>query len=127
MIVDILKYGLAVAALISSSVNRGNAEEVVLKCRSLDGQIGPTITVDVEGKAVRWGDLKLIITKVDDNFLTARTTDATYDVGGEIWVLDRATGTLLRATAGRTCRDPALKDCALYTHTYRSICQKRVL
>jgi hypothetical protein len=77
MMFDILKYGLAVAALTFSPVNRSNAEEVILKCRSLDGQIGLTMTVDVEGKVVRWGDLKLVITKVDDNFLTARTSDAT--------------------------------------------------
>jgi hypothetical protein len=74
------------------------AAPMVLKCNAVPG--GPfvfTLTVDLEGKWMRFGDYSTYkIISMNDRYITG-FEDNDKHVGGELWVLDRETGEFWRA------------------------------
>jgi hypothetical protein len=74
------------------------AAPMVLKCNAVwDGPIFQTLTVDLEGKWMRFGEYgKYKIISVTNRYITG-LEDKDNGVGGEIWVLDRDTGEYWRA------------------------------
>jgi hypothetical protein len=75
------------------------AAPMVLKCNATpNGPIIQTLTVDLEGRWMKWGNLgkgyKII--SMTDRYITGlQETDK--GIGGELWVLDRDTGEYWRA------------------------------
>src|ERR1700741_1197632 len=76
------------------------AAPMVLKCNAVwDGPIIQTLTIDLEGKWMRfgiYGNAYKIISMTDRYITGLQETDK--GVGGELWVLDRETGEYWRAT-----------------------------
>jgi hypothetical protein len=74
---------------------------MVLKCNAVwDGPIIQTLTVDLEGRWMRfgqYGNAYKIISMTDRYITGLQETDK--GVGGELWLLDRETGEYRRATA----------------------------
>jgi hypothetical protein len=105
-----------------------NAAELTLKCRTAEGDVASDLTVDLENKTMRWGGLPYIITSVTGDFLTAMQFDD-VNVGGEIFVLDRATGHYERSSVGLMCNDGTCLSSTrstLRASTYQGNCKKSV-
>jgi hypothetical protein len=73
------------------------AAPMAIKCNAAEG--GPfaqTLTVDLEGKSMKWGIVTYKIISMNAHYITG--LDDASGVGGEIWVLDRETGEYWRAS-----------------------------
>jgi hypothetical protein len=75
------------------------AAPMVLKCNAVwNGPIIQKLTVDLEERSMRWGDVgRYKIISMTDRYITG-LEDQDDGVGGQIWVLDRDTGEYWRAT-----------------------------
>jgi hypothetical protein len=74
------------------------AAPVVFKCNAVwNGPIIQKLTVDLEQRSMRWGDVESFkIISMSDRYITG-FHDHDNGVGGETWVLDRDTGEYWRA------------------------------
>jgi hypothetical protein len=75
------------------------AAPMVLKCNATpNGPIIQTLTVDLEGRWMKWGNYgnAYKIISMTDRYITGLKEDD-KGVGGELWVLDRDTGEYWRA------------------------------
>ncbi len=93
----------AVLVALAGPASKAIAEPVVLKCRTQDGLDASDLMVDIANNKMKWGDTNYNITHVSSEYITAY--EETNAVGGEVWVMHRATGDYWRALAGKFCTD----------------------
>lgn len=96
----------------------------VLKCITDTGQKAVDLIVDIERNVFSWGSQQYRITHIDDVFITGQMV--TNEIGGEVWVLNRATGQYTRAAVGMYCSDQNCEPqkLALNAFIYRGVCLK---
>ena len=121
-----LPQTIASIALMFMSVT-AVAEEVILKCVTAEGTQTEDIVVDLEAKEMRFGIIRYTILNVTPDYITA-FTDQTYGkVGGDIWLLHRATGRYWRGAVGEYCTDEKCTATRPAAHTYTGTCRKNML
>jgi hypothetical protein len=99
--------------------------EQILICKSTEKpRLVATLKLDLERNAMSWGQLSFVIISKKNDFITARTADATLNVGGEIWVIHQLTGGYKRASVSWSCTDPTMLSCSLTTATDHGTCHQ---
>lgn len=97
-----------------------SAEPVSLKCRTQEGLDTVDLIVDMERRTMSWGVANYGITAATEEYITAfRKRD---EVGGEVFVLHRATGDYWRASVGAFCQDARCESTKMGTGTYLGRC-----
>ncbi len=114
---------LLVAALVALAgpTSKAIAEPVVLKCRTQGGQEASDLTIDIENNKMKWGSNYNIV-HVSSEYITAY--QETNIVGGEVFVIHRATGDYWRALAGKYCSSRVCDDEKMGVLTYRGRCSR---
>ena len=113
---------VAVLVALAGPASKAIAEPVVLKCRSQDGRDVADLTVDIENNYMRWGTNYNIV-HVSSEYITAYQETLNI-VGGEVFVMHRATGEYWRALAGKYCSSPSCDDEKMGILTYRGRCSR---
>jgi len=93
-----LKKILAVLVAQLISLQMAQAAPVVLQCFTSGGQKVADLTIDIDRGTMKWGVVEYDIVQADDTYITAYQKGA--DVGGEVWVINRISGSYKRAAAG---------------------------
>lgn len=106
------------------------AEPVTLKCVTDDGQQLPDLIINIEKRKMNWGNpalLKYDIIHINETYITG--LEKTFDqVGGEIWVINRATGEYKRASVGIFYNSPEefqKGNGSLEANTYEGRCYRQ--
>jgi hypothetical protein len=107
------------------------AAPLVLKCTAEGGIPAADLVVDTENKTLMWGNTKYLIRSINERYISAYEQASTDQVGGETWVLNRATGEYLRAEVAITWPSPeSYKNHdpgTLTASTFRGICARPIL
>jgi hypothetical protein len=107
------------------------AAPLTLNCATQDGTPTPDIILDIDKRRMTWGSSQLEIREVTDRYITAfkPPSQSWEKVGGEVWVLDRATGDYLRASVGFVSRgvNGRYTPPTLEASTYRGRCTRPLL
>lgn len=93
-----MKKILAVLVAQLLSLQTAHASPVALHCFTSGGQKIADLTIDIDRGIMKWGVVEYDIVQADDTYITAYQKDA--DVGGEVWVINRVSGSYKRAAAG---------------------------
>lgn len=106
------------------------AAPVTLKCTTAQGTPAADLVVDVENSTMLWSISKYTIHAIDDRYISAHSVGP-REIGGEIWVLNRATGEYLRASVSVTWDSPEAIERRLPgklgTSTYTGKCSRPLL
>jgi len=118
-----LSFQLAVGAAFATQT------PITLKCQTDDGIPAVDLLIDLENKEMKWGTSQYAsrykIIKISDKYITALETQSVFkEAGGEVWVMDRASGEYWRASVGMTCRGKGCTDYKMSADTYMGICRK---
>ena len=92
-----------VVVALAGMVSKATAGSTVLKCVTQEGLDTVDLMVDIENNKMKWADTNYNIVHVSSEYITAY--EETNAVGGEVWVMHRATGDYWRALAGKFCTD----------------------
>ena len=112
----------AVLVALAGPASKAIAEPVVLKCRTQDGLDASDLMVDIENNKMKWGASNYNIVHVSSEYITAY--QETNVVGGEVWVMHRATGDYWRALAGKFCTDKKCDTEKMDIVTLRGRCSR---
>jgi hypothetical protein len=88
------------------------------------------LIVDLDQMTMSWGTKfpTYIIKRISDRYITAVPTEEFQNnaVGGEVWVIDRFTGTFKRTDVGLFCNDSACKggNTVLEAYAYSGKCAR---
>jgi hypothetical protein len=104
------------------------AAPVTLKCTTAYETPAADLVVDIENRTMMWGEaVKYTIHAIDDRYISAHHIHPS-EVGGEIWVLNRATGEYLRAEVSISWASPqASGPGRLGAATYTGRCSRPLL
>lgn len=104
------------------------AAPVTLRCITDDGERTGDAIVDIDRRVMTFGIVQYEIRSITDRYITA-IHEPSDKVGGELWVLDRASGEYQRASVGFVTRgvNGAYTPFTLEAHTYRGTCTKPLL
>jgi hypothetical protein len=104
------------------------AAPTTLQCKTDTGAHASQLVLDLEKRRMRWGSsTDYRITRLTKRFITAVEVGwmgAPREVGSEIWVMDRASGTYWRASVYQVC---TVADCTkrnIEAQTFRGVCRK---
>ena len=105
------------------------AEPLALKCATEDGTPAADLIVDISKRTLSWAHHKYRIISIDDRYISAYQ-ESDNAVGGEVWVLNRASGEYLRAGVGifMTRAESEKKEPGkLRANTYQGKCVRPML
>lgn len=89
-------FKILVAQFLSLQV--AQAAPIVLQCSTSTGQKVADLTIDIDRETMKWGIVEYVIVQTNDTYITGYQKDA--DVGGEVWVINRVSGSYKRAAVG---------------------------
>jgi hypothetical protein len=118
LFVDAISILLVVAAPAS-------AEIIKLHCKTADGTPTPDLLIDLNSRRFEWGVFKYAITNVSDTYITGTEIDT--GIGGEIFVLDRVSGEVQRASVYMGCVDRNCRNSKLTAGTFYGTCGHTIL
>ena len=97
-----------------------NAETIRLHCKASDGTPSADLLIDLPARRFKWGVINYEITNETDRYITGTQIDA--GIGGEIFVLDRVSGDVQRATVYMECTDQSCGTTKLTARTFYGKC-----
>jgi len=112
-----------VSAIITAAVPFAQAAPVVLKCWTSDGTQLPDWTLDIENRELKFGQVGYGINALNDTYVTA--FNSRLDVGGEVIVLNRATGEYRRAGVAMLCTNDSCSSTVLRQWANSGRCQRQ--
>ncbi|MBB3149245.1 hypothetical protein FHS21_005697 [Phyllobacterium trifolii] len=92
-----------VGLLILLSSSAANAAPTKFECRNSRGEVAADFVLDIAEGIIRRGSRTYEITSVNDDYITG-FWPAWRGIGGEVIVLNRATGEYQRASISMVCR-----------------------
>jgi hypothetical protein len=123
-----LRQAIAVAliALMLLPVT-SHANEVALKCVTSDGIKTPDLVINLAENWMSWGLLRFSILNHTDEYITAFSNTLRGKVGGELWLLHRATGEYWRSAVGVYCTDIECTSRRAMAVNYTGTCKRNIL
>ena len=124
-----MRTAALIIALQLAGLGSSYADSTILKCTDSGGSPVADLYVDLANRMLTWGPYRYRIHSADERYISAYQETA-GSVGGEIWVLNRATGDYLRAGVGIFWLTPdAMKTQPgkLNANTYSGKCTRQIL
>jgi len=111
------------AATVVLPLTPATAGPIVLKCWTSDGTQLPDWTLDIENRELKFGQVGYGINALNDTYVTA--FNSRLDVGGEVIVLNRATGEYRRAGVAMLCTNDSCSSTVLRQWANSGRCQRQ--
>jgi len=96
---------------------------ITFKCKSDGGINIAKVSINLDTKEMKWGKSPYGVLKVSEEYITALGLER-EQTGGDIFVIDRASGEYWRALVGMFCEDTSCAIKRVETWTDKGLCQE---
>ncbi len=84
------------------------------------------LMIDLKSKSVVWGDdASWIVVNESEKYITIRTVEHRYTLGGMYWVIDRFSGEFVQTYVGMMTRKADGTDSRLDGYMLKGVCNRR--